>query len=304
MSRPATLPPWATLGALAARVTHEKADGIAFRALDTSHDEMVTYAEGEPWGSACHFNDDRWNGNKSEAEVRAYLRDGDMESAAEAEKLLGDLVLDVESETWQPAPAPVGFSPRIGAYLAGDPHDMWFRRRDQDAGGPIRIYVSIVSSGNVTDQQLRVRGTAAIAVALALARVRPVEVVAMCATQVCGNVNTTVSSFHAVAISPVDLGRIGAWLGRCCIARNVGYQMARDIAGEPNADSLKWPALSEAKLCAWHAARDNVAHVLIPAPYAQAMSVLLADPRAWCEQQLKLALVGQGEGHTVHNNRD
>src|SRR5438046_5507292 len=68
-----------------------------------------------------------------------------------------------------------GAYPIVPDYLMGMPDCMRRRTATDDDAAPIQIYVPVGSQATITAEQLRRRGCAILALTMALARVRPVD---------------------------------------------------------------------------------------------------------------------------------
>lgn len=104
------------------------------------------------------------------------LRTNDVSQAAVQRALamldkFGDR-LEIPSPVY--APAMVGAFPHVPAFVAGQPEDMWAQFPVYNDKVPIRVYVGLTSSWNITDEQLLMRGVTIAAFALAMQNVRPV----------------------------------------------------------------------------------------------------------------------------------
>jgi len=259
-------------------LTHEQAL-MACGKLDHTHADMM--------GSGS------WNGGTDSRASLKLLATGDLASVTEAEAMLSQLDLHVESPHYHPEAMPVGCAPRVGAFMAGDPCDMMGRRRDDMVQGPIRVYVSMVSSGGIDDADLRKRGIACLAIVMALAQQRPVELWGLVASHPYeGHMDTVL--FFPMCMTPLDLARVAAYIGRSATARNLFYGLAYDLADSTRDGSLGWPETPEGKLCEEHAA--GTPHILIPGPFYDQIRELSNDAKGWCEKHLKLALEAKGAG--------
>lgn len=119
--------------------------------------------------------DDRWAGG-SWRDAMDYLDRGSMAHVARAEALLERLTysIPVIGPEWQMAVA--GAFPIVPEFLSGRPDCMRRKVHLLKDSTPIRIFINLSSSCTVEPETLARRGPVYLALALALARVRPVEV--------------------------------------------------------------------------------------------------------------------------------
>lgn len=94
----------------------------------------------------------------------------------EAEKLLSEIQtenLTVPSSHWEPSVA--GAFPVVPAFLANDPESMMRLAPASSSRAPIRIFVDLTSSADVSHEQLKRRGIALLAFAMIVSQERPCE---------------------------------------------------------------------------------------------------------------------------------
>lgn len=106
----------------------------------------------------------------------ALLTRGDDTHVSEAQALIDQLSLSIEAPqlVWQHAVA--GCFPDMPAYWAGEPEHMWTRTPVLSDRSPLRVWLGVTSTWNVTEAQLRKRGITLAAFVIAMAEVRPVYV--------------------------------------------------------------------------------------------------------------------------------
>jgi hypothetical protein len=102
------------------------------------------------------------------------LDKGSEKHVPEARKLLSKLMLQVETPTKVWRHDVVGYFPDVPTALAGDPEAMWIQDTTTHDRSPLRVWLGVTSDGSITEDQLRRRGIALAAFAIAMSEVRPV----------------------------------------------------------------------------------------------------------------------------------
>lgn len=102
------------------------------------------------------------------------LKTGDTEHAQEAQDLLDKFTeaLEVPTQSWSHDIH--GFFPDVAAYVSGDPEHMWTRVEDTSDRTPLRVWVGLHSSWQISQKDVVNRGIALAAFAMALINKRPV----------------------------------------------------------------------------------------------------------------------------------
>ena len=291
--------PHPTAGILATRAQDIKMSASTVRVTEADFCEMGELIQTLPFDGNNRFRPE-WNGGLQPDQIKRLMLNGDDAGAEKAEALMESLDIDVESMRFHPSPGPVGYSPRIGAYLAGDPRDMWYRERSEDAGGPIRLYVFLGASGGIRFETMEAKGIACTALAMALAKIRPVELYAVVAGRP-DDRDDDVAIFVPVSIAPLDMSRVCAWLCRPAAFRNVGIDLGHKVIGHAKFEySWPWTRTSESEIANWHAKQSGATAVTVPKLFLDQAQAVERDPKAWCETQLRLALSGDGEAHKAH----
>lgn len=120
-----------------------------------------------------------WRGGESFEQSAAYAENGNDRYVADAERLLEKIRADlIEIPMPQWAPDVAGAFPSVPDFLAGHPENMRRRVNEISDRAPVRIYVCTTSSAGVGADILKKRGTAILALVMALAPIRPVELYA------------------------------------------------------------------------------------------------------------------------------
>jgi hypothetical protein len=102
------------------------------------------------------------------------LDKGSEKHVPEARKLLSKLMLQVETPTKVWRHDVVGYFPDVPTALGGDPEAMWIQDTTTHDRSPLRVWLGVTSDWSITEDQLRRRGIALAAFAIAMSEVRPV----------------------------------------------------------------------------------------------------------------------------------
>lgn len=118
--------------------------------------------------------DRHWTGETWEQASRS-AREGRSDFVAEAERLMEEVATRVEAprSSWQRSVC--GAYPVIPEVIIGLPDPMRRRQGVSDDRAPLRIFVDLTSSAGINRHDLVKRGVACLALAMALATERPVE---------------------------------------------------------------------------------------------------------------------------------
>lgn len=120
----------------------------------------------------AYFGDNR----REAVEGAQLLVNGDNTYVARARQLLDNFQERIESIHYKWEHQISGAFPDVPAYCAGQPDSMWYREQTTSDQTPLRVWVNISSSWDVTEDQLRSRGVALAAFAIALSEKRPVYI--------------------------------------------------------------------------------------------------------------------------------
>jgi hypothetical protein len=115
-----------------------------------------------------------WGGDSIHALMDKCVA-GEEKHIGEAEKLLEQLRDEIEIPKPHWAMSAYGAIPDVGSFLAGEIECMRHLIQDPNMSAPVRIYYDPTSSAMIDAKTLVKRGTAALALAMALAQIRPVE---------------------------------------------------------------------------------------------------------------------------------
>lgn len=122
-----------------------------------------------------HGGSASWWGGDSLSTLEAKCVSGETTHVAAAEALLEQLRDEIEVPRPQWAPSPFGAFPNVGEFLAGEIDCMRLMANDPSQTAPVRVWYDPTSSAAISHEDLVKRGTAALALAMALSQIRPVE---------------------------------------------------------------------------------------------------------------------------------
>lgn len=237
--------------------------------------------------TSSSYSRDSWYGNESAADTLRLSELGDTRLVPDAEALISqiDQSIEVPRRTWERSPA--GAFACIPDYLAGLPTPMRRGVEVDDEHQPIEIYVNIVSSGGIDAKVLHRRGTAILALVMALARVRPLALFTLATTH---GVDTGETIFISqVNTSPLDLATACYALTSQGFSRRLNYQLAEKL----NGFNGKWPkdwdygtqGRTYSAALTQRIARDPARTLMIIAP--QLNDPIINDPIRWINDQIQ-----------------
>jgi hypothetical protein len=162
------------------------------------------------------------------ADVQRRCVNGLSDHIEDAEYLLEDLVLQVETPgiEWQNSVA--GPRPCIPSAVAGRPDSMRRPVVVEDDRRPVVIAVDITSSGGIGVETLRKRGTVLLAMTMAIAKTRPVELYVLSAL---GGWNKAGVNCIRVGTTPLNLSLASYALSSQGLCRGVGYDYLNRNSG-------------------------------------------------------------------------
>lgn len=258
--------------------------------IDTAMKNMI---------GAESFSDNKWHGGLYERQgIVKALREGSDFMLAESKAMLDQIhaMLDLSGLAKTTELGVVGSSPCVPSFLAGAPCCM---RRTVDVESdhaltPVTVYLSLVSSMGVSAELLAKRAAAVLAFTQALSMIRPVQLTTISATRPDGHPRD-VALLVDVGMAPMDLTSMCALLHPG--VQRVGIYAWMDYqAGHKERGSLAWPATPEAVLVGckpgdmFFAAPRRLGDI-------RALTEAMEDPVKWVQEQLELALKGQGAAY-------
>jgi hypothetical protein len=122
-----------------------------------------------------HAGEASWWGGDSMGKLMDKCLCGEETHVAAAEQMLDQLRDEIEIPRPQWTPSAYGAFPDVPAFLAGEIDCMRHMVADPSMTAPVRVYFDPTSSAALDAETLAKRGTAALALTMALAQIRPVE---------------------------------------------------------------------------------------------------------------------------------
>lgn len=228
---------------------------------------------------------DNWYNGESESQTLSFTLNGNPALVPEAERYLNQLDLAIETprKVWQRSPA--GAFCIVPDVLAGLPTPMRRQHEEPDDKAPITILVCTTSSAGIDSKTLEKRGTIILALVMALSRIRPIALTALCMLNGREEGETILTS--VINTSPLDLATA------CYVLTSAGFdrRLHHGISKKLNNFSGGWPTgfnYSKPepfyKLLVPRLGYDP-RHTLIIGS-AQLGDELLATPLAWIEKQI------------------
>lgn len=191
---------------------------------------------------------DEWAGGSWDDAVR-YAVEGDLSQVEAAEKLVDKLDREIDTDGVRPMwmPSVVGALPLVPAYLAGTPEAMLARTDVPDARGDVEIWANTTVSSNCRSRDMVRRGVVTLAFAMALSRVRNVQIVIY---------STCEAESVAIRLaSPIDYSEVCASFCQSNITRKLFYGWAVAHKKNPYA-TLRWASWAESVTGAMSTERD------------------------------------------------
>ena len=201
----------------------KKYDSIA--ALRADAIQLGVVSEGASYSSAR----DHWYGNETAAETLRFSETGDTSLVPEAEKLLASIETGVETprRMWERSPA--GAFCVVPDVLAGLPTPMRRMAHFVDEVNPINILVTTTSSAGVSAKTLSRRGTAILALVLAMSRIRPVSLQQITLVDGYGDGTGETIILGHINTSPLDLATACYVLTSSGFSRRLTYGLAKKL---------------------------------------------------------------------------
>jgi hypothetical protein len=177
-----------------------------------------------------HMNGDAsWIGESKEDYIRRTST-GDVSRVPQAEKLLEKIEpeLDREGLVWHNDM--VGAFPDVAAFLANEPECMRRRLRTEDDRSPLKVWVDVASSAQISWEDLLPRGIAALALVMQLIRNgRAVELWTFASLH--GRTNGQTVPCVQMCTTPIDIASVAYCLTSQGFSRGVCYAAARQHNG-------------------------------------------------------------------------
>lgn len=203
-------------------------------------DSQVEFAEAcEALADANKECDRSWTGESWREAIRG-CRQGRTDRVRDAEALLEKIQASVDTPRSEWVPEVAGAYPVVPDALADHPASMRRRVEAQDDRAPVRIFVDLLSSAGVGARTLRDRGTAYLALAIALSAERAVELWVTAPWGGCGSDCATGLVAVRVGISPIDVAAACNALTSVGLARGLAWSMCQERVGSGLHNSWHW----------------------------------------------------------------
>lgn len=163
-----------------------------------------------------------WSGGMGGHESTKCLREGNLAGVAAADAMLDKIesLLAIETKAYRTFHDVCGGAPNVGAFLAGTPECMRYRKRVAMETAPLAVAVDLTSSGSIEARDVQRRGCAILALVRALSQVRPVELLAVIGL---GYTGKAVELVTRIDTTPLDLARAAHFLTHPSVSRCLGY---------------------------------------------------------------------------------
>lgn len=264
----------------------------AFRSACIAHDATRGY------GGSCS---DSWVGGETASETFQRAEFGDASLVPDAEAMIARLEAQIETprRTWSRSPA--GAFPCVPEAIAGFPTPMRRAIETSDERAPITIMAISTSSAGIPAHVLMKRGTAILALVLALARIRPISLHTLSIldgrnskndkdneTVFCSRINTT----------PLDLANA------CYVLTSAGFdrRLCHGLAWQLNGYTGTWPGKFRYGHPTGNGYYDYLAEQLAPDPKralvigaAQLHDPIITSPITWINDQIRRFTQAQEE---------
>jgi hypothetical protein len=203
--------------------------------------EMARYAR----DNRCTYDlsEGKWYGYKTtEQSINACIQ-GDDAVVPEARKLLDQFADSIELSTMALQPDVCGAFPMVPSYLGGDPECFLAIDQQQSQATPLTILIDTTCSGGFKPDQMRQRGTAILALVMALTATRPVRLElfsALDAGRQHRRGGDDVCFLRcSINTAPLDLATAAFCLADVSCPRRIQYGILRRVWESP----LTWPSM-------------------------------------------------------------
>lgn len=224
---------------------------------------------------------------------KKLLTTGDVSTVAQAQTMIDRFNEEIPSlrRVWTPAVA--GFFPNVPAFLAGEPESMWRMDDDSSDRAPIRVWVGVMSSGGISDEELIRRGAALAAFGMALSERRPVLITPYYAMgDASGGRNGTKGTLVSwdLQSSPIVLSEVMACIAHPDVIRYLGWYVCGNLLGVST--GCWYPDFLDEK---WMRRALGCADDDIWLPSAMYGDQLINRPIEWIKQEITKHISDEGE---------
>lgn len=233
---------------------------------------------------------DNWLGGRTWFEFKAAVDNGGDEAGAqEAAAIVDGIVLEAAGERPSWAPSVVGAFPCVPDVLAGFPEPMRARCHVPDEGLPVSIAVCLTSSSGVSNEALRARGIAILALCMALrTEGRNVELSAFTVLDGGPDAGCSLVSFE-VATNPLSMAEACFAFSAQEMARGLMY----GISGAAHGSKGHWPrGMVWDKATEWFAKQQKAglfgADLVVPPIVLNEDREVMSNPAGWVSKRLAM----------------
>jgi hypothetical protein len=181
--------------------------------------------------------DIKWYNNETEDQTLAYSLRGNTALVPAAERLITSLDAGIETPRKAWSRSPVGPRVSVPDVIAGLPTPMRVLENSPDENAPITILATTTSSGALSAELLCRRGTAILALVLALSRFRPISLYLLSTLD--GNQDGTGETILLTRINttPLDLATA------CYVLTSSGFdrRITHNVGTKLNKFTGSWP---------------------------------------------------------------
>lgn len=245
---------------------------------------------------AHHEGDTDWGGGTPN-EVAKYCREGNTKDARRAEKLVADIANVAVANTGLDLDYNLVHGVLdYGAMVAGDPMCMYGTTITETDRAPIGVYIDNWISASIPNRYIERRGSAVLALVLALSIYRPVICKYVGAAGFGPDPKTDNIQILPVPTHPMDLGRAAFMLANPSFTRMGMYCMPNTIHDHPGVDFGPMLAGGNGKhwqstqLGNWMAERDGAeSNIFLPMMFDTKDARFKSDKAAldWVQETVK-----------------
>jgi len=189
-----------------------------------------------------------WYDGATPEQAISMLRTGDSSQVANAQKMLDKFDVRIETHGQAMDLGVAGFIPCVPEYLGGAPESMFSMVEVESAAQPLKILVDTTSSAGVSRETLTKRGTAILAMVMALSALRPIQLETVCVLD-CGYgriFDGKCVSFTRTKINSAPLDLASACFALCHqgFTRRMVYGIAQTLFEAP----LHWGSMPDVNM--------------------------------------------------------
>lgn len=186
-------------------------------------------------GLNARTSDHVWACGSFEDSMR-FLQEGDTSKVEAAQRLMERITYAIPSigPEWQMAPA--GAFPVVPAFLSGRPDCMRRKVHVLRETAPIRVYVNLMSSAMIDPETLEKRGPVFLALVMAMARVRSVELYGVLAGATRGGRHQNVIGGRVtiIRVDPYNVAAVCGLMACPATVRQAGHAWQVEAQGLAN----------------------------------------------------------------------